>query len=94
MSEIYEVRKFDKRGFPTDNAKGQVLSAEFNSCKGFLIIHMSTFQNNSLFFKNKNILSKKVGKKWKKWISGFFFKKSGRKVKSGKKWKKWKKWTT
>ena len=51
-------------------------------CKGFLIIHMSTFLNNSLFFKNKNILSKKVEKKVEKWI---FFQK---KWKKSEKWKK------
>ena len=54
-------------------------------CKGFLIIHMSTFLNNSLFFKNKNILSKKVGKKVEKVEKWIFFQK---KWKKSEKWKK------
>ena len=54
-------------------------------CKGFLIIHVSTFLNNFLFFKNKNILSKKVGKKVEKVEKWIFFQK---KWKKSEKWKK------
>ena len=46
---------------------------------------MSTFLNNSLFFKNKNILSKKVGKKVEKVEKWIFFQK---KWKKSEKWKK------